>query len=314
MSEIVSDDQAAAELLGAIEADRTPPSFETTPAPAAEVTESNQTETTPVEGEAQEDATAAADTFTRLDPNAIPDEMRPWYESMQADYTRKTQQLSEIRKSYESLGEVDPTEAQAALTLFQTLQDPQGALDFHQRLSTTLTEMGLTPAQAQAEATRQISEAAQVETPTWEDDPDAALKAELDGVKNQLAQFQSDFQAREDALRQQEWEAGIRAEVTRQESLIRESNPHYTDGDINAVYELAAFHNGNLLSAQGRYEDIVADRVNRLMANKASAAATQGVQAITPSGSAVEPPTFGDDLEAAHRAAQEFLRSVQSEA
>jgi len=309
ISETISDDAAAAELFNAISADTGREQYGDTR--RTEVApESNQAEPVTPEEEAQEDATAEADTFTKLDPKAIPDEMRPWYESMQADYTRKTQQLSEIRKSYESLGEVDPSEAQAALQLFTTLQDPQGALDFHARLSDTLTQMGLTPAQAQAEATRQIvSEAQAQEVPSWEDDPESAMKAELDAVKNQLATFQSSFEAREAALRQQEYEAAVQAEMNRQESLIREANPHYQATDLDAVYELAAFHRGNLLEAQARYEDIVAERVNRLMATKASAASSQGVQAITTPSSAMEAPTFGDDLEAAHRAAQEFLRA-----
>lgn len=39
----------------------------------------------------------------KLDPNKIPEELVPFYKSMQADYTRKTQQLAEERKRLEQL-------------------------------------------------------------------------------------------------------------------------------------------------------------------------------------------------------------------
>ena len=36
--------------------------------------------------------------ITKLDPNKIPDELKPFYKSMQADYTRKTQQIADLKK------------------------------------------------------------------------------------------------------------------------------------------------------------------------------------------------------------------------
>lgn len=39
----------------------------------------------------------------KLDPNRIPPELQPWYKSMQADYTRKTQAVAEERKAVEKL-------------------------------------------------------------------------------------------------------------------------------------------------------------------------------------------------------------------
>lgn len=42
------------------------------------------------------------ETFTNLDPKTIPDELKPFYKSMQADYTRKRQLESSAVKKFES--------------------------------------------------------------------------------------------------------------------------------------------------------------------------------------------------------------------
>lgn len=45
----------------------------------------------------------AAQGFERLDPKRIPEELIPYYKSMQADYTRKTQQVAQQRRELEQL-------------------------------------------------------------------------------------------------------------------------------------------------------------------------------------------------------------------
>lgn len=47
--------------------------------------------------------------FEKLDPNRLPPEMAPWYKSMQAGFTRKMQELSEVMKAVQGL----PAEARA---------------------------------------------------------------------------------------------------------------------------------------------------------------------------------------------------------
>lgn len=40
--------------------------------------------------------------FTKIDPNSLPDELKSTYKEMQADYTRKTQEVAELRKQFEA--------------------------------------------------------------------------------------------------------------------------------------------------------------------------------------------------------------------
>jgi len=41
------------------------------------------------------------ENFTKVDPNSLPDELKDIYKSLQADYTKKTQSLAEMRKEWE---------------------------------------------------------------------------------------------------------------------------------------------------------------------------------------------------------------------
>ncbi|ADO44945.1 hypothetical protein Hydth_0545 [Hydrogenobacter thermophilus TK-6] len=58
----------------------------------------------------------------KLDPNRIPPELLPWYKSMQADYTRKTQALAEERKAIEKLLDKALTDPELAKRF---IQDPE---------------------------------------------------------------------------------------------------------------------------------------------------------------------------------------------
>jgi hypothetical protein len=39
------------------------------------------------------------ESFTKFDPNVLPEDMQQVYRSMQADYTRKTQEIADIASS-----------------------------------------------------------------------------------------------------------------------------------------------------------------------------------------------------------------------
>jgi len=49
----------------------------------------------------------------RIDPNRLPPELVPLYKSLQADYTRKTQQLAELRRQLETPAKPEPVQPQA---------------------------------------------------------------------------------------------------------------------------------------------------------------------------------------------------------
>jgi hypothetical protein len=251
------------------------------------------------------------DSFTKLDPNAIPPELRPYYESMQADYTRKTQSLAESRKQLEGLGDLD--EAQTAVDLLHSLGTPEGALTFHRLLSEQLQSLGLSPAEADYAATQQIQQQGPAApSPSFDDDPEAALKYELDQVRGELAAMQNTWHEEQARAQAETQYYALAGELQRQESMVRESNPHYTDDDINAVYELAASTGGNLVQAQQRYESIVSDRVARLLNSKQVAQQATGVHPVGTPGYAEPAPHF-ETLDQAHAGALEYLRHVQNE-
>lgn len=288
----------------------TPPAAE---APAeSKPAEQPATPVTP-EGES-EVATPAepADSFTRLDPTALPQELQPYYKSMQADYVRKTQEVAEARKALEGI--TDPDEARVALELLHSLGTPEGMLSFHQLLSQNLQTMGLSPAQADAAATQQI-QGGMVEAPalpSFEDDPEAALKAQFDGLQGQVAQLQSQLEAERVAAQQESAYYALAGEISRQEALVRQSNPHYTDEHMNAVFNLAPSFGGNLLEAQRAFEEIRSAAVADVLNSKAQALTDTGVQAIGTVGHAETPVHYGS-LEQAHEAATEKLRQILAE-
>ncbi|MEM3335463.1 MAG: hypothetical protein QXY47_05475 [Thermoplasmata archaeon] len=53
------------------------------------------------EGQANESQPKEESFSQSFDPNKLPEELKPIYKSMQADYTRKTQELARMRREYE---------------------------------------------------------------------------------------------------------------------------------------------------------------------------------------------------------------------
>lgn len=282
-------------------------------AAAAKLGGEGESNPTPVEGQQATpqgnetpEAATAPDSFTNLDPNTLPPEVQPYYKSMQADFTRKTQEIAEQRKQFESLGPLD--QLQQANELLQALQDPNELVRFHAELSNALQEMGLTPAQANAAAAQHIQEQTQApQDQNWSDDPDERRIQELE---QRLSQFESAQQAAEQQRQAEMLQMAVVGEMNRQESIIRESNPSYTQDDINAVYELSAFYDGNLLDAQRRYEEIVSSRVASLLNSKGTVASNPAFTPATPAQGSERGTSFGGDLEAAHRAAMEIVRTL----
>lgn len=249
------------------------------------------------------------DSFTKLDPNTLPEELRPWYQSMQADYTRKTQQLAEQRKALEGIA--DPEEARIAVDLLHTLGTPEGALSFHQLLSEQLQSLGLTPAEADAAATQQMQQPYQEPTvPSFDDDPEAALKAHYDSLSQEVQTMRAQLEAERQQAQAEQAYYTLAAEIQRQEAMVRESNPHYSDADLNAIYEIAPSFGGNLVQAANRYEEIVSNRVSQILNSKAATVQETGIQPLGTPGHAQEPRHF-ETLDQADAAAREYLRQLE---
>jgi len=190
---------------------------------------------------------------------------------MQADYTRKTQEVAEQRQQIEALG--DPEVLQQAVDLFSRISDPQNWQQLHGELTQAMVQMGMTPAEASAAATDAMTQEAQTQS-TFDgiEDPELApLMRQLQDQQARLDALQAD---RDQELQNREAERQyitVVNELQRQEAAIREAHPDWGDEKIAAVYEMSSFFNGNLAQAAGRLEGLLSAERELYLNQKAGA-------------------------------------------
>lgn len=263
--------------------------------------------------QAQGTEPSVEDTFSTVDPNTLPPELQAIYKSLQADYTRKTQTLAEARRELEAYG--DPSEIEQAVQLYESLQNPQAWPQLYEELKTELQKMGYSDAQASQAAAQEVQAQQQATQGPIDftniSDPELQPFAEAyKQLQGEVDRMKSELTADREKERQVQLQQSLIGELQRQENLIRQENPSYTDDDVNAIYELASYHNGNLIQAQQRYEDIVTGHLARYVASKQGAA--QGSQPLPGGGTqTTEPQTFGN-LDEAHAAAMEHIRHLDA--
>lgn len=286
-----------------------------------ESTETHQQLRDPVSGrwikpgeETMQTATPAEENFSNVDPNQLPPELQAIYKSLQGDYTRKTQELAEQRKLYEQFG--GPDQISEAMRLHQSLQNPAYWPQLYSELVAGMEQLGMSPAEAQQAVDEQLGQTQGVGQQTnLLDDPDLApIKQMFDSMQGELATLRNDLNSRAQAEKQERLELAILGEMQRQENLIRQMNPGYTDEDIGAIYELSSYHQGDLLQAQQRYEDIATNRLTRFLQQKEQAVGNTGVGPVV-GGQTIssQPQTYGGDLNEAHKAAMERLRQIEAQ-
>lgn len=233
-----------------------------------------QTQETQTQPEATQSEQQTQDAFTKVDPNTLAPELQEIYKSLQADYTRKTQEVAEQRKRFEWLGDNDPDVVKEAIELHSTLRDPASWQALHAELTAGLRALGLTPQEAAQEATRQVQEQAAKTQPEFDleglDDDVAPLANLIKTQQNELASIKRYMAQRDAWEREQRYQMAILGEWQRQQNAILQANTHYTDDDMDAITELASFHDGNLLDAQKRYEEIRAQAIEKYIADKES--------------------------------------------
>lgn len=240
---------------------------------------------TPPEDGAAEGTTEETDSFLKhLNPDELPEDLIPYYKSMQGDFTRKSQELAESRRQYEALeqyGGVDV--ALQGLDWISSLQDPENARTLHRELTAALEAEGYSAEDASAEAARQVETAQTEELEGFDDEPYNALKSEVDQLKANLRQ-------REEI----ELQERISARMDRQEAEIRSAHPEYEDEDVEALYALAYSTGADLGEADKIYQGIEANILGRYIEKKSSPAPVVG---SIPSGAdADQTPATPKDL------------------
>lgn len=164
---------------------------------------------------------------------------------MQADYTRKTQEVAEQRR-----------EAEQAMEFINALNsDPNFAYQVKETLTQALQQQGYSPQEAHAMATQS----------TFPDedtfvDPYVQKIEELENWKNQ----QEQRFAVQDATNR--IESGIAA--------IRQANPNYGDDDVKDILTMAFAFNGDVVAAADAYKNVTQRVTESYLAQKESVPAS----------------------------------------
>lgn len=236
-----------------------------------------------------EDNPVEPEPFTGFDPNALPEDMQLVYKSMQADYTRKTQELAEMRNKFGALGEmeVDPEEAVRMVQFVQQLDtDPAFAEKFVHHVSNQLGMTGHNQAPVMDEPV--------VEETSYEGLPESLVQ-ELEEMR----------MFRQEMLEQRELQI-LEQELEQQEQTIRTTNPNFSDDDMDAVYALAHSTGGDLIAAAEQYHAIQ----QRLLGNYLQAKTVPHGATPAPGGPSNVPAKEFNSLDEAHKAAMEALRNI----
>lgn len=195
-----------------------------------------------------QDDQAQAPDQPRIDPQTLnlPDEARSYLEQrereMQADYTRKTQEVAAQRR-----------EAEQALEFVNALNtDPNFALQVTQTLSEALQEQGYSVADANAIAASQTG---------YEEDDQF-----VDPYMEKINQLESWAAQQEQRYAVANAEAQINAGI----NAIRAENPNYTDDDIKDVLTMAFAYGGDVMQAHEAYKNVTQRVTEGYLNQKAS--------------------------------------------
>ena len=229
------------------------------------------------------------ESFTGFDPSALPEDMQAVYRSMQGDYTRKTQEIAELRRQYESFSEagVDPDTALQAVGFLQELNtNPEFAIQVADQIRQT---MGTT------------------------DDSQGSYENASDNIVEDygnlppaLAEELAEMRAFRDEMLTMQAQQESLAELEAMEDTIRTSNPHYSDEDMETIYSLAYSTDGDLFAAQEAY----ANMQQRLLGNYLQTKQVPLGATPAPSAPSSTPARSFSNLDDAHKAALEVIRNV----
>jgi sulfite reductase alpha subunit-like flavoprotein len=226
-----SADQAEAALAAALEAEN---SGQASPeAPVAPEVPANQP--TPV-GQPAQESPAQPDSFTDLNAAIaeLPEEaqhlVRERFNQMQGDYTRKTQEIAEVRR-----------EAEQAVQFVQQLQsDPSFALEVRNEIQSALEAAGYSPEEARQAANQEVAE---TQTQGLSNELGDPLEGKIQEIEQKLAAFEADQLTRE-----------LENEFDRQDVAVRQAHPDWAEEDMQHVYALSYATGGNLVQAAELYQ------------------------------------------------------------
>lgn len=260
----------------------------------SELPDSSDAPTNLDEGFVEDQTADDVESFTGFNPSDLPEDLQSVYRSMQGDYTRKTQEIAELRRNYEgydvfSESGVDPNYALQAADFYRKLDtDPQFAQQVVDNIQRNLGNVGV--------------EQQSIGDAPYNDSVNSEGYDSLPPVLQQELAEMREF--RNDMLFQQE-QAETIAGLEYVEQEIRLSNPHYTDDDLSSIYDLAYSTDGDLSAAADAYHNIQQRVMSGYLQSKQ---VPMGAQSI-PTGPSSIPPRQFSSLDDAHKAAMEAVRN-----
>ena len=224
---------------------------------------------------------ASVESFTQIDLSSLDPAVRAVVEetqrNLQADYTRKMQEIAPLRK----LG-VDPAEAAQAVELMTRLQDPAQQRELYARLHEAF---GGSDADAFGE-------------PDDFEDGSDPRDQQIQQLASRLEQFETNMARRE-----------AQAELDRMEAVVRSENPDWKDEDIRNVEKFALVHGGDLIKGAEEYKALQQHVLSAHLARKAQVPAGGSAPASGHAEVPVEAPT---SLEDAYKAGLQMLAAEQA--
>lgn len=220
----------------------------------------------------QTDTSAQVENQPRIDPASL--DLSPEAQAylqqrereMQADYTRKTQEVAAQRR-----------EAEQAMEFINALNtDPNFAYQVHSSLTEALQAQGYSLADAQAAATEHLGG-----NQSWDEYGDDTF---ADPYAEKIQQLEAWQAQQEQRLAIADAEARINAGV----NAIRQANPNYTDDDVSSILTMAFAYNGDVAAAEQAYKSITQRVTENYLNQKASVPAN--LNQPTSSGHAEIPP------------------------
>lgn len=248
----------------------------------------------------------------KFNPDDLPPELQSGWKQLQAEFTRKTQELAAERQQFEALG--DPESIQQAIDLYNRIGDPTNWQQLHSELTQAMQGMGMSPleaAQAASEAIAQAPAPAVGDTAEFEGlDPEvASLAQQLKQTRSELDQFKQGFQEQLAAQEAERQYIQAVTEMQKMEASIREAHPTWGDDKIETAYELSSFYNGNLAQGAARLEAVLASERELYLAQKSGAmedSTRTPATTFAPDATKVSEPATLRDAEAE---AEEFFKA-----
>ena len=275
-----------------------------------------------VEGQVEDTPTAGEEetvSFTHIPDEALSPEMLAVKRAMQADYTRKTQEIAEYRKLAEEFEVESAADMRQRLEIQRELSNPENWPKLHEELTGYLRSQGLSPRVADEAAAVVLGDAIGLsDDDVFADDgpavssADPQIAAKLAQLEEQQQQLIQVMYAREQQAAEEARFAELARNLTTQENQIRAKYADVwkdkAEEYIETVYDLSG-DSGDLSVGLSRLETILGYDASRYLLGKEEARRAAGGPIDGAGVIASEEEEVPHTLEEGHARAMEYIKA-----